>query len=86
MSNQDDLFDVVQDCIEMLDENIDILSDVYNSLGSESEDDLTIVSDKTELIDMVHEVADSVRIKKAESSFMQRHVRQDLWCVSVSVD
>lgn len=78
MSNQDDLSDIVRDCIEMFDENINILSDVCNSLGSESEDNLILVSDKTELIDMVHEVADSVRIKKAESSFMQRHVRQDL--------
>lgn len=77
MSNQDDLSDIVLDCIEMFDENIDILSDVSNSLG-ESEDNLTLVSDKTELIDMVHEVADAVRIKKAESSFMQRHVKQDL--------
>jgi len=77
MSNQDDLSDIVRDCIEMFDENIDILSDVCNSLGSESEDDLTPVSDKTELIDMVHEMADSVRIKKAESSFMQRYVQQD---------
>ena len=77
MSNQDDLSDIVLDCIEMFDENIDILSDVSNSLG-ESEDNLTLVSDKTELIDMVHEVADAVRIKKAESNFMQRHVTQDL--------
>jgi hypothetical protein len=77
MSNQDDLSDIVRDCMAMFDENINILSDVCNSLGSESEDDLTLVSDKTELIDMVHEVADSVRIKKAESSFMQRYVKQD---------
>ena len=78
MQNQDDLSDIVRDCISMFDENIDILSYVCDSLGSESEDDLTLVSDKTALIDMVHEVADAVRIKKAESNFMQRHVTQDL--------
>jgi len=77
MSNQDDLSDIVRDCIAMFDDNIDILSDVCDSLGSESEDDLTLVSDKTELIDMVHEVANSVRIKKAESRFMKRYVKQD---------
>ena len=77
MSNQDDLSDIVRDCISMFDENIDILSDVCDSLGSESEDDLILVSDKTELIDIVHEVANSVRIKKAESRFMQRYVKQD---------
>jgi len=77
MSNQDDLSDIVRDCIAMFDDNIDILSDVCDSLGSESEDDLTLVSDKTELIDMVHEVANSVRIKKAESRFMKRYIKQD---------
>lgn len=77
MSNQDDLSDIVRDCIAMFDENIDILSDVCDSLGSESEDDLIPVSDKTELIDMAHEVANSIRIKKAESHFMQRYVKQD---------
>jgi len=77
MSNQDDLSDIVRDCIAMFDENIDVLSDMCSFLGFESEDDLTLVSDKTELIDMVHEVSDSVRIKKAESNFMQRYVKQD---------
>ena len=77
MPNQDDLSDVVRDCLEIFSDNIDILSDVCNSIGSESEDDLTPVSDKTELIDMAHEVADSVRIKKAEFRLMQRYVKDD---------
>lgn len=77
MSNHDDLSDIVHDCIEIFGENINILSDVCNSFGLESEDDLTPVLDKSELIDMVHQVADSVRIKKAESNFMQRYLKQD---------
>ena len=75
MSNQDDLSDVVRNCMEMLDENINILSDMCFSI--ESEDDLTPVLDKAELVDMAYDVADSVRIKKAESSFMQRYSEQD---------
>ena len=76
MSNQDDLGDIVHDCLKIFDENIDLLFDVDNSLGSEI-DDLKVISDKTELIDMVHDVADYIRIKNAESSFMQRYVEQD---------
>ena len=76
MSNQDDLEDIVHDCMKIFDDNINILSYIDISLGSERED-LTPVSNKTELIDMVHEVADSIRIKNAESSFMQRYVEQD---------
>ena len=77
MPNQDDLSDVVRDCLEIFSDNIDILSDVCNSIGSESENDLTPVLDKTQLVDMVHEVADSVRIKKAEFRLMQRYVKDD---------
>ena len=76
MFNQDDLEDIMHDCMKIFDENIDILSNIDNSLGSERED-LTPVSNKTELIDMIHEVADSIRIKNAKSSFMQRYVEQD---------
>jgi len=76
MSNPDDLGDIVHDCLKIFDENIDLLFDVDNSLGSEI-DDLKVISDKTELIDMVHDVADYIRIKNAESSFMQRYVEQD---------
>jgi hypothetical protein len=77
MSNSDDLSDVIPECMKIFDENIDILSDIDNSLDSELADNLTPVLNKTELIDMIHEVADSARIKKAQSSFMQRHVEQD---------
>jgi hypothetical protein len=77
MPNPNDLSDIVGDCVKIFDENIDILSNIDNSLGSELEDHLTPVLNKTELIDIVHEVADSIRVKKAQSSFMQRHVEQD---------
>jgi len=76
MSNRDDLGDIIHDCMKVFDENIGLLSDIDNFLDSER-DDLKPVSNKTELIDMVHEVTDSIRIKNAESNFMQRYVEQD---------
>ncbi|MGI0072477.1 MAG: hypothetical protein ACREA3_01530 [Nitrosotalea sp.] len=76
MPNSDDLSDVILGCIKIFDET-SAFYQIGNSLSSELEDNLTPVLNKTELIDIVHEVADSVRIKKAQSSFMQRHVEQD---------
>lgn len=75
MSNHDNLLCIIQDCIKIFDENIDILSDVESSLNSGVEDHLIPYVSKANLIDMAYEVADSVRIKKAESSLMQRHLQ-----------
>ena len=77
MSYPNDLSDIVGDCIKIFNENIDVLSDMGCSLGSELEDSMTLVVNKTELIDMAHEVANSVRIRNAESSFMRRRFEQD---------
>jgi hypothetical protein len=60
----------------MFDENIEILSYIEYSLELEKEDSLVPCMTKTDLIDMVHDVADSVRIRKAESCFMQRQLEQ----------
>ncbi len=73
MLNRDDLKDIVEECSKVLDESINILSDVEFELDSSREDILRPSMTKNELVDMAHEVADSVRIRKAESSFVRRH-------------
>lgn len=75
MSNHDDLLCIIQDCIKIFDENIDILSDVESSLNSGVEDRLIPYVSKANLIDMAYQVADSARIKKAGSNLMQRHLQ-----------
>ena len=77
MSPSKDFPDILDYCIKIFDENIDMLSDIECSLRFELEDNLTPFGNKTEIIDMAHEVSDSVRLRKAESSFMQRHIEQD---------
>lgn len=77
MSNCDDLSEIVKDFIKVFDENIDILSNIEYSFNSDVEDCLIPNVNKTELIDMVYEVSNSVRIKKAESSFIQRYVTEN---------
>ncbi len=75
MSNNDDLSCIVQDCIKIFDENIDVLVTVDSSLRLDPEDRLVPDMNKDSLIDMAFDVADSARIKKAESDFMQRHLQ-----------
>lgn len=69
----DDFEDVVDECAKMLDESLSILADVEFELDSAKEDIVETGMTKGELVDMAHEVADSVRIKRAESSFIRRH-------------
>ncbi|VVC05780.1 Uncharacterised protein [uncultured archaeon] len=77
MSYSKDFPDILDYCIKIFDENMDILTEIEYSLGSELDDNLTPIVNKIELIDMAHEVSESVRLRKAESSFMQRHIEQD---------
>ena len=63
----------LDDCLKMLDENVDILSNIEYELNEQKEDELTPNMQLTDLIDMTHDVADSSRLKKAEFTFMQRY-------------
>ena len=72
MEPGEEITEVLDECMKLLDENVDILSDIEYSLESEKEDMIVDKMTKGELIDMVHDVADSSRIKKAESCFVRR--------------
>jgi hypothetical protein len=63
----------LDDCIKMLDDNVDILSDIEYELNQQKEDELVPEMNLTDLIDMTNDVADSSRQKKAEFTFMQRY-------------
>ncbi len=70
----DDFRDVVEECGKILDEGMAILSDVEFDLNLAKEDIIEPSMTREELADMAHEVADSIRIKKAESSFVKRYL------------
>jgi len=70
----DDFRDIIEECGTMLDENVSILSDIEFEIDSEKEDVVKPMMTKNELVDMAHDVAESVRIKKAQSSFVRRHL------------
>ncbi len=72
MEPGEEITEVLDECMKLLDENVNILSDIEYSLESEKEDILIDKMTKNELIDMAHDVADSSRIKKAETRFVRR--------------
>ncbi len=72
MEPGEEITEVLDECMKLLDENVNILNDIEYSLESEKEDILVDKMTKDELIDMAHDVADSSRIKKAEASFVRR--------------
>lgn len=69
----DDFGEIVEECRRILDYSMGILSDVEFEVESTKEDIVRPSMTKNELVDMAHEVSDSVKIKKAESSFVRRH-------------
>lgn len=75
MENED--FETYLDeCLKILDDNVNILSNIEYELNQQKEDDLTPNMQLTDLIDMTHDVADSSRLRKAEFTFMQRYLEK----------
>ncbi len=70
------LEEYLADCIKILDENVDLLSNIEFELEQQKEDELVPEMKLTDLIDMTEDIADSSRLKKAEFSFMQRHLER----------
>jgi hypothetical protein len=69
----EDLGICLDECLKILDDNVNILSNIEYELNQQKEDELVPEMQLTDLIDMSHDVADSSRLKKAEFSFMQRY-------------
>ncbi len=68
----DDIPETVKKCMKLLDENVDFLSNLEQDLDSENEDELISEMQLHQLYDMTEDVAESVKIKRAESNLMRR--------------
>ncbi|MGB1690332.1 MAG: hypothetical protein ACPHC0_02765, partial [Nitrosopumilus sp.] len=68
----DDLPDTVKKCLDILDENLEILSNIEIDLNDEKNDELVPEMKLHHLYDMSEDVAESEKIKRAESKFMRR--------------
>ena len=78
LEDKDDFASLLDDCIKLLDDNIDVLNDIEYSLESEKEDYLITDLTKNDLVNMAHDVADSSRIKKAESQLPKDFLNKTL--------
>ena len=72
LEDKDNFANLLDECIKILDDNVNVLNDIEYSVESEKEDAVITDLTKNDLVNMAHEVADSSRIKRAESYFVKR--------------
>ena len=68
----DDIPEAVKKCLDILEENIEILANLEFDLESEIDDELTPNMELHQLYDMTEDVSESTKLKRAESSLMRR--------------
>ena len=74
----EDLPESVKKCLDILEENVKILANLEYDLGDEKEDELTPDIELHSLYDMTEDVAESARMKRAESDFTRRRFEDSL--------
>lgn len=74
----DDLSDSVKKCLDILEENMEILTNMEFDLEDEKEDELTPDLELHQLYDMTEDVAESAKLKRAESNFSRRQSEDSL--------
>ncbi|MCE9616958.1 MAG: hypothetical protein K8Q88_01160 [Nitrosarchaeum sp.] len=68
----DELPEAIKKCLKILEDNINILSNVELDLEDQKEDELTSGLELHDLYDMTDDVAESTKLKRAEFSLMRR--------------
>ncbi len=68
----DDLHEAVKKCLDLLEENVEILTNLEFDLESEMEDELTPNMELYQLYDMTEDVSKSVKLKRAEFNLVRR--------------
>jgi len=74
----DELPETVKKCLDILDENVEILSNLELDLEDEKEDELTPDMKLHQLFDMTEDVSESAKLKRAESNLVRRQVEDSL--------
>ena len=74
----DDLPETVEKCLKILEENMDILSNIEIDLNDEKEDEIVPDMELHQLFDMTEDVSESSKIKRAEFNLSRRKVDYSL--------
>ena len=68
----DELPEAIKKCLKILEENIDILSNLELDLEDQKEDEIASDLELHHLYDMTEDVAESTKLKRAEFNLMRR--------------
>ena len=68
----DELSEAIKKCLKILEENIDVLSNLESDLEDQKEDELVSGMELHHLYDMTEDVAESAKLKRAEFNLMRR--------------
>jgi len=69
----DKLPEAIKKCIKILEENIDILSNIELDLEDQKEDEMVSNLKIHDLYDMTEDLAESAKLKRAEFNLMRRN-------------
>ncbi len=68
----EELPEVVKKCLKILEDNISILSNIEFDLEQQKEDEIKSDLELHDLFDMTEDVAESIKLKRAELNFIRR--------------
>ena len=74
----DELPEAVKKCLDILEENVEILANLEIDLEDEREDELTPNMELHQLYDMNEDVSESAKLKRAESNLVRRQSEDSL--------
>ena len=74
----EDLPESVKKCLDILEENVEILANLELELEDEKENTLVPGMELHQLYDMTEDVAESAKLKRAESNFARRQAEESL--------
>ena len=74
----EDLPESVKKCLDILEENVEILANLELDLEDEKEDTLIPNLELHQLYDLTEDVAESTKLKRAESNFARRQSEPSL--------
>ena len=72
--DEQELGKFIDECMKIFDDNVNILSDIEFEINQKNEDSIEPNMNLHNLLDMTEDVAESIKIKKAESNFMRRNI------------
>ena len=74
----DELPEAIKKCLDILEENFEILANIELGFKDEKEDKLTPNMELYQLYDMTEDVSESTKLKRAEFNLMRRQTDESL--------